>query len=220
MGNELTIGHDEEILESEDLDDLSNISYFIINKDKAQDENNEISYIDYDPYPVQSIRRKSLDKDNSTKNPGIQQIYRQSLTSGFKLTNGENINLAYELSYIIKSIEHSKYILALQSGWDDDNALEIAPQIWDKAIKFLSDYSLHLYKSYYIKIQAPDINPCRNGSIDLSWRTKNARLLINIDNKDLASYYGDNYNYINGIEGFVQFNQVQEFLATWMKFLA
>jgi len=138
----------------------------------------------------------------------------------FRLKTGKTIKIYTELLQLTYVIQKSNYILDLQKGWDDDNALEISPLVWESAINFLVNYTNHIFDSSKVKIQVPNINPCRDGSIDLSWRTNTTRLLINIGPNQLASYYGDNYNNINGIEGLVELDQVQEFFATWMKFLA
>ena len=201
----------------------------------------------YESYPVQykehssleSIDEKIYDKiDYNTFHKSItKRIYdnKISVKSFFKktiisrnsflnevpleLTTGEVVNISIELNYFIKVIENSRDILDLRPGWDDENALQILPRVWDKAVKFMLNYVQYIYNYSGIKISAPSIDPCRDGSIDLSWRTQTARLLINIKDNELASYYGDNYNGINGIEGFVELKQVQEFLATWMRFL-
>lgn len=123
---------------------------------------------------------------------------------------------------ISKAIVESKSLLGLEESWDDDGALPISKHIWEKAMNFLKNYSQYILQIKDVNIQAPQINPCRDGSIDLSWRTSKARMLINFKNDEsgLAQYYGDYYNNINSIKGFVQTDEIQEFLATWMKILS
>ena len=65
-------------------------------------------------------------------------------------------------------------------------------------------------------ISAPDINPVKDGSIDLEWHTPNARMLINVNNSSKIGYYGDNFNDLNSIKGKVDNDSVQTFLAVWM----
>lgn len=177
--------------------------------------------IDYDTF------HKSITKSIYDNQVSIRSFFKKSIIhrnsflndSQIELTTGEVINISIDLDYFNKVIENSKYILDLQPDWDDENALQILPSVWDKAVRFMLNYVQYIYNYSGIKISTPSIDPCRDGSIDLSWRTQTARLLINIKDNELASYYGDNYNGINGIEGFVELKQVQEFLATWMRFL-
>ncbi len=123
---------------------------------------------------------------------------------------------------ILKVINESKSLLSLGENWDDEGALAIPKIVWERAMDFLKNYSQYITQKKTINIQAPQINPCRDGSIDLSWRTPKARMLINFKNDDsgLAHYYGDYYNNINSIKGYVKTDEIQEFLATWMKVLA
>ena len=100
--------------------------------------------------------------------------------------------------------------------------MTISDDTYKNATDFLINYSKWILKNKGFAINAPQINPCRDGSIDLSWRTPKARMLINFknDGSDLAHYYGDYYNNINSIKGYVKTDEIQEFLATWMKILA
>ncbi|MFN3489450.1 MAG: hypothetical protein ACK4YV_09965 [Emticicia sp.] len=134
----------------------------------------------------------------------------------------DNKNFITKNDSVLKVISESKTLLSLGDNWDEEGALAIPEDIWKRAIKFLKNYSEYILQDKFISIQAPQINPCRDGSIDLSWRTPKARMLINFknDKSDLAHYYGDYYNNINSIKGYVKTDEIQEFLATWMKILA
>ncbi|WP_439882666.1 hypothetical protein ACSX1A_05740 [Pontibacter sp. MBLB2868] len=138
-----------------------------------------------------------------------------------EVPNHPSIVISTELKSIYEAVEESRYILDLEEGWDDENAKEISIISWYRTISFLVNYSSYIFDTYQLKISAPEINPCRDGSIDLSWRTNTARMLINISNADnmIASYYADKYNSLNSIEGLVETDKVQEFLASWMKYL-
>jgi hypothetical protein len=82
--------------------------------------------------------------------------------------------------------------MELPVGWDGENALPITNEIDTKAIDFI--------KANCVNHMLPDINPCCDNTIDLSWRTENVRLLINIAS-DKISYYGDLYNDVDQIKG-------------------
>ena len=145
-----------------------------------------------------------------------------------KLKHILDIQLVDNKSFIVKNdsilkvIDESKSLLSLGDNWDEEGALAIPKDIWNRAINFLKNYSEYILHDKATIIKAPQINPCRDGSIDMSWRTPKARMLINFknDGSDLAHYYGDYYNSINSIKGYVKTDEIQEFLATWMKVLA
>lgn len=121
-------------------------------------------------------------------------------------------------SKIEELIESSRYILTLEEGWDDENALAIDKPIWETATNFLRLYGNYFTEIFLSQIEIPEINPARNNSIDLEWRTEKGRLLINFNNSsDQASYYGDRYANVDNIKGSVDVNEVKEYLAVWMK---
>jgi len=130
-----------------------------------------------------------------------------------------NLTINSNLQHIYKEIDHSKYILALQENWDDEGAEVIPKDMWYRSVKFLVDYASWIYETYNEIIETPEINPVRNGSIDLSWRTQNARLLINIVNSEsrIAIFYGDQYNDLNSIKGKINIDEFQDYLAIWMR---
>jgi hypothetical protein len=132
---------------------------------------------------------------------------------------GEVLLVSDELSRVVAEIEESRSILDLQEGWDDNRARKISSEIWTTSAKFLLRYAEFVKKNLETIIEPPEINPCINGSIDLSWRTKGARLLINIrreGNDLLAFYYGDKYNK-EAIKGAVSTIGVESHLGIWMK---
>ncbi len=168
--------------------------------------------------------------------PSGQEFRKEKLFSGLTslsainiLTFSEKVTVKHhcffvssKLSSIIEEIKRSEYILNLKGDWDEEGAEKVNENTWCSAVRFLINYSQYLLDSNIV-IEAPEINPCRDGSIDLSWRTDNARLLINIQNKKdgEAVFYGDLYNGKGKmpIKGGVPFTGVQEHLVTWMKYL-
>jgi hypothetical protein len=136
---------------------------------------------------------------------------------------GKIISLHPELKHIAETVNNSKYILELNEDWDSLNAKKIEETEWVKASQLLINYAKFVLDNFSVIIQAPEINPCLNGTIDLSWRTKKARLLINIktsENKIFASYYGDLYNDEQPIKNVMLNDTIIEHLAFWMKNLA
>ena len=136
--------------------------------------------------------------------------------------NGKLFSLPFEMRHIANEINHSKYIVQLKMGWDSENAKIIDSNIWETAVIFLIQYSSYIFQEFNGIIETPEINPCIDGSIDMSWRTLKFRLLINIkksDQKTIAYYYGDQYNNINPIKGNVTTEVITEYLAVWMKSL-
>ncbi|MEX2411970.1 MAG: hypothetical protein WD607_11510 [Candidatus Paceibacterota bacterium] len=137
--------------------------------------------------------------------------------------NGDIIG---EVSYMHKElkteIEESKYIIELEESWDDGGAKKIPEVVYRNAIDFLIKYVNYIEKNFQLALSTPEINPCVDGSIDLSFRTEKARMLINIQNEDNANavFYGDLYESKVPIKGMVPIENVYEHLASWMKELA
>jgi len=136
------------------------------------------------------------------------------------LTTHQTYKIDDKLKHISSEIETSKYILELEESWDDEGALSVPQFVWERGISFLLNYSIWINKNHETVIDTPEINPCKDGSVDLVWRNTNARFLINFKNqKEIAgTYYGDEYNNKNRIKNAVDnVNQIDEVLAIWMK---
>jgi hypothetical protein len=135
---------------------------------------------------------------------------------------GKTYSLLSSLQNIASAINESKWINNLKEDWDYEGAVPIDKELYISAINFLIDYSTEIFKKTGLVISTPEINPCKDGSIDLSWRTSAARMLINIrkiENELLAYYYGDFYSNKSQMKGNVHLDSVYEHLATWMKSL-
>jgi len=115
---------------------------------------------------------------------------------------------------LYESIEKSKYILDLEDDWDDEGSPAYDKTTWIRAIKFIYNYTKKVYDEYGIKIGAPKISQGPEGSIDILWKKKSYRLLINIpqDPKKPASYYGDDYN-DEHVKGAHNTNNITRWLA-------
>jgi hypothetical protein len=97
------------------------------------------------------------------------------------------------LKAIYNAIEKSKYILNLKENWDDDGAIGYDPDVWRRAVLFISKLSAKIYKSYGQIIKPPKIYHGPKGSIDIYWENESFNLLINIPKNGLGTFYGDNY---------------------------
>ncbi|RZJ86438.1 MAG: hypothetical protein EOO20_18305 [Chryseobacterium sp.] len=125
-----------------------------------------------------------------------------------------------DLYDIVEEINDSKYILELQDNWDHCGAKAANIEVYKKSIEFLLMYSQHIYNVYGVIIQAPEINLIPSGTIDFSWRTSGARMLINFKQKDdkiLATWFG--YHKPDNLpeEGYIDVTKINESKAVWMK---
>lgn len=135
----------------------------------------------------------------------------------------EIIRIDSSFKHLADLIEHSKYMLSLEPGWNEENALAINPEIWKVAVKFLIQCAADIYDNDDRIINEPEINPCKDGSIDLSWRTSRVRLLINFRKSEegiRAYYYGDFYKNEQPVKGWISPGSADNFLSMWMKNLA
>lgn len=125
------------------------------------------------------------------------------------------------MRHIETEIEDSSYIPDLPKNWDEDGAMPVKRELWEIAIRFLRSYAQHIWRNYNIAIEAPEINPTRGGTVDLSWTTKkNVGMLINIrihNDMPMAFYYGEPSDNVDIIKGSVAIEKVAEHLAIWMK---
>lgn len=94
------------------------------------------------------------------------------------------------MNLLEKEIDRSRYILHLENGWDGERGIPIPALTYTLAISLL--------RAIY-NVVTPDINPCRDGSIDLSWRHKHIVLLVNIK-EDRWNVYGE------GDVGYIKLN--------------
>lgn len=125
-----------------------------------------------------------------------------------------------DLYDIADEIKDSRNILDLKDGWDHSTGKAVSPELYFKSIDFLLMYTNYIHKIYNIVINAPEINLIPSGSIDLSWRTQGARMLINLkykDNEFLATFYGYHKTNMLPHEGFIDILKVDESMAVWMK---
>lgn len=130
------------------------------------------------------------------------------------------------LSEIVDEINHSKSYLSLEYDWDSFGASTVDHQVYKDCIDWLIQYSSYIYSSSRTVIKGLEINLCPNGSLDLSWVTEKARLLINFKRKDnciKAFFYGyvtsSTSNQQIEKRGEIDLSTFDESLAVWMKSL-
>jgi hypothetical protein len=132
--------------------------------------------------------------------------------------------LPISLVHISNAIRESTEILNLEQGWDGIDAPPISEETLLNAVTLLVNYSKYILEKFQVIISAPEINPCRNGTIDLAWRTHKARFLLNVkpatNSPIVASCYGDLYNDRQPIKSNLSDEVVIEHLAFWMKNLS
>lgn len=116
-------------------------------------------------------------------------------------------------------VEESKKLLDLEEDWDDDGALICKPEVYKNAVDLLIVYTKFIYTTYLINIKDPEINLCKDGSIDIEWRDRNYICLLNIQNEDdfLVHYFAEEFISKTIIKGFLNSKTVNEDLAFWMK---
>lgn len=133
--------------------------------------------------------------------------------------NGINYLIDPRLSNIISSIKSSLYILELEEGWDGEDAVRCTNTTYNNAVEFLIKYSQTLFKNYDIVIRNPEINLCRDGSIDFEWRSDQLILLINVTNKDNIDihYYSEDLKSKTILKGFLDNLEPNENLVFWMQ---
>lgn len=182
-----------------------------------------ISFIDIDNEFIKKEKTSDFSFDwynTLPQNETIDNEYSLSNKSHELISiNGKQFKMPLDCIEIIKEIKSSSYILDLQDDWDDNGAIPIKKIVYNTALEFLINYSNALDQKGFL-LKTPEINPCRNGSVDLSWRTNNARMLINIQETPkgiLAYYYGDINKGDEPIKGNVQTEKIASHLLVWME---
>lgn len=134
-----------------------------------------------------------------------------------RATESRQEALPPELAHISNAIEASRFILDLTAGWDGEDGAPYSRAVWEKATRFLSLHARWLWETYSVRIDAPQIGPAPDGSIDLHWKGDPYELLVNIpaNPAEPASFYGDDYgkHFIKGTIDSATFNRG---LAVWL----
>lgn len=157
---------------------------------------------------------KYFDKKVRYSKKNYYKSYYKSILVGNK-----TLNINHNFSSLIGAINSSYYILNLTDCWDGENAEPIKNDIYFITIEYLVNLTDFIYNNFNVIIAVPEINPCKDGSLDLEWRTNENVLLINLkssNNLDIH-YYGENKITNNSIKGISKTIAINEDLCFWMK---
>lgn len=91
---------------------------------------------------------------------------------------------------IDQAIESSRDLL---EACDEDGLPVAAKRAWERAVELLSSYAKQARDNFNLAIDAPEILPGPDQSIDLYWNRPKYEMLINVpvDRNEIPTYYGD-----------------------------
>lgn len=122
---------------------------------------------------------------------------------------------------ISEALKQSRAILDLQDNWDDEGGRRYEPETLSRTASFLERYAVRAWTRFGIAIDAPEIGPGPDGSIDLHWNSQKDRfvLLVNIrpagDPSGPAGFYGRD-NQGTTIKGSFDPERVNSGLLEWL----
>jgi hypothetical protein len=134
-----------------------------------------------------------------------------------KITIGDlTIQLNSKLKRIAEAIQDSSFILDLKEGWGE-NGKPIDNDIFVASIMLLHGYATKIFQEGAI-LPTPEINPVRDGSIDMVWRSEKGYFATNIAKKN-DSLLGTFFCYGKGKpskEGQIDIDAVEKSMAILM----
>lgn len=122
------------------------------------------------------------------------------------------------LSDVAHAIEKSRELLQLPQDWDDEGAVRISEDTWERAADFLARQALCVWERGRL-FPVPDITPTPDGGIDLHWDKPLYELLIHLsaDPKVAADFYGDDRGAgLATIRGQLDPGRCNEGLVLWL----
>lgn len=146
---------------------------------------------------------------------GYSRVFRVSTLVNPSLKNNR---LPSDLRYLSDAINSSFSILKLEKDCNEEGIPVYKKSTLDRAIKFLENHALWLWKNHGICIDAPKILPGPSGSIDLWWAKDSYELLVNIpeDPCEPANFYGDDKGKIH-IKGTFNPDVCNQGLLIWLQ---
>lgn len=167
--------------------------------------------------PIVTIRWSGRDHKETIEEFKVWRFNKKPLP-----IEGTSFSLPYELHNLAKAIDRSKKLLTLKDNWDEEGALATNIETYNKAIKFLVEYSIYILNSGpgQVVLDAPDIDILNDGSIVINWETKSATFTIIFDKSptDIAYFYAKEYS-----EGSVPLKhginltkKIDKYTAEWM----
>lgn len=121
-----------------------------------------------------------------------------------------------KLKHIGDAIENSRTILDIQPD-EDLGVVKYSEATWERAVNFVRKNAEWLLNSFGCVIDAPQILPGPDGSIDIHWDRPTFEMLINIpaDSRAQAGFYGDDRGEI-AIKGSVDPSRFNHGLLLWL----
>jgi len=194
---------------------------------RHNDNDTTKKYIDYSGRDWYEPRKPPIGytipiRNNKTERVINDNEYNQSNDLLSFDLNGTVILFPKQLEEIVVELNDSKYIYEIGDNWDGNGAAAIDSNTYRNSLQLLIDYSLALYNVHGVVMDCPEINPCVDGSIDISWRTKLARLLINIKSVNGVTkvlFYRDHHYNKQSNKGELSLDTIDESFLVWMKYL-
>ncbi len=117
---------------------------------------------------------------------------------------------------LVCRIAESRTLLQLKQDWDGAGSESIREETWQRAVEFLRRQAELIRQRLEIEIDAPDILPGPDASIDLHWDREDFELLVNIpaDPKQMAGFYGDDRGVIRQ-KGTFDPSRLNDALLAW-----
>lgn len=124
----------------------------------------------------------------------------------------------HPLEEVDRVIHSSRTLLELKEDWDGEGASPISEETWNRAARFLRNNASTLWGKYATRVESPSIVPLNDGSIDIHWKIARRELLVNIppDPEKRATYYGDNKQGGNVVEGDLDIDAQNHWLLVWL----
>lgn len=97
-----------------------------------------------------------------------------------------------------EAVKLSINFLNLPDNWDNQGAKRLSTNVLNKALYFLFKLTQEINKDKELVSQWFEINLCPSGSLDLSWRYKDVRGLVNISDIHIKYYFDCNDTKIEG----------------------
>ena len=122
------------------------------------------------------------------------------------------------LEEVDRVILSSRALLELKEDWDGEGASTISEETWNRAVRFLRNNAATLWEKYAKRAESPSIVPVNDGSIDIHWKIARRELLVNIPPNPgkRATYYGDNKQGGNVVEGDLDVGAQNHWLLVWL----
>lgn len=97
------------------------------------------------------------------------------------------------LAHVCDAIAASQCILQLPDNFDDEGSMAYSEGTWQRAVEFVRSHTIWVWEHLELVVNAPNIAPGPDGSIDIHWEDNQRELLVNIpsDRGAPLRFYGD-----------------------------